>query len=326
MEIMSIFGIKLDTVLNHLIKYMQAGYSLRSDGLLEFSTTTHDQRKHVLDHFKRLGAEYLKPVSDALNGGIGYEELRLLRLYYLSSENLPLTPPTTNLPTQPFSKQIVCLANSRKYSGRCVAGKEWSGNRVGGWIRPVGGRDTGELSVKETQYKDGKTPDLLDIISVRLTKHSPHSYQTENYLMDEGVWVKKGRFPASDLAGLCDPVDCLWINGYHTQNGLNDRMPRETVEEQLKSSLLFIKPDNVVITVEEGANLLKKVRSRFSFAGEEYLLQITDPLIESRFFLKDIGDYPIDEKNIYLTISISEPYKGFCYKLVAGVLNLFENV
>ena len=34
----------------------------------------------------------------------------------------------------PTVKRIVCLANSRKLTGRCVAGKELlEGNRLGGW-------------------------------------------------------------------------------------------------------------------------------------------------------------------------------------------------
>ncbi|MGH7707024.1 MAG: dual OB domain-containing protein, partial [Vulcanimicrobiaceae bacterium] len=34
-------------------------------------------------------------------------------------------------------KRIVCLANSRKLQGRCVAGRELQKNGPGAWIRPV---------------------------------------------------------------------------------------------------------------------------------------------------------------------------------------------
>ena len=64
------------------------------------------------------------------------------------------------------------------------------------------------------------------------------------------------------------------------------------------------------------------MRSQFSFGGNEYRLQVTDPIIENRFFQEEIGDYLIDKKDIFITVSISEPYKGFCYKLVAGIINL----
>ena len=31
-------------------------------------------------------------------------------------------------------------------------------------------------------------------------------------------------------------------------------------------------------------------------------------------------EYPLENKNIYLTISLGEPFNGFCYKLVAAVM------
>jgi hypothetical protein len=34
-------------------------------------------------------------------------------------------------------KRILCLANSRKLSGRCVAGTEIVKGRPGTWLRPV---------------------------------------------------------------------------------------------------------------------------------------------------------------------------------------------
>ncbi len=47
-------------------------------------------------------------------------------------------------------KRIVCLANSRKYSGRCIAGKELlADGRPGRWIRPVSARENEEVSEHE---------------------------------------------------------------------------------------------------------------------------------------------------------------------------------
>jgi len=77
-------------------------------------------------------------------------------------------------------KRIVCLANSRKLNGRCIAGKELLGGRSVGWIRPVSAREHEEVSEYERQYEDGSDPQVLDIIDVSLLDPRPKSYQQEN--------------------------------------------------------------------------------------------------------------------------------------------------
>ncbi|WP_375233212.1 dual OB domain-containing protein [Pseudomonas syringae] len=37
----------------------------------------------------------------------------------------------------PHTLDMVCLANSWKHGGRCIAGKIYGGDRSGEWIRPV---------------------------------------------------------------------------------------------------------------------------------------------------------------------------------------------
>ena len=83
--IMERYGIKQGTVFDHFLKYLQAGESLRPDDLLSFSSLSSDQIGPVLDAFRRRGTDYLKPAHDALNGQIDYENLKILRVYYLST-------------------------------------------------------------------------------------------------------------------------------------------------------------------------------------------------------------------------------------------------
>jgi ATP-dependent DNA helicase RecQ len=82
--IMNQFEIKLATVFDHFLKYLRTGNRLRADAFLSFSSIDTDQNERVLDAFDRLGTDYLKPVYDFFDGRIDYEDLKVLRLYYLS--------------------------------------------------------------------------------------------------------------------------------------------------------------------------------------------------------------------------------------------------
>lgn len=218
------------------------------------------------------------------------------------------------------TKRIICLANSRKLSGRCVAGKETSDS--GSWIRPISDRDTEEVSWEERHYKDGGDPGVLDIIDIPLLGARPAECQQENWLLDpERYWTRVGRFSESDLDQLLDPVECLWVDGFSTRNGLNDRVPNREART-LASSLRFIRVNELVLSVfAPGADLgygKRKVQGQFRYAGNPYKLSVTDP-IEKRTYLKQ-GDGKYKLGACYMTISLGEPYGGARYKLIAAII------
>lgn len=106
------------------------------------------------------------------------------------------------------SKTIVCLANSRKLSGRCIAGREvMPGGYAGpadmrGWIRPVSACASNEVSEEERRYVDGSDPRVLDIIAIPVLA-GPHLHQTENWVIDDRrYWEKRGRLSSSSLSAL----------------------------------------------------------------------------------------------------------------------------
>ncbi len=53
------------------------------DEFLALSALSPDQQAAVLETYERLGTEQLKPVFDAMDEKVCYDELHLLRLYYL---------------------------------------------------------------------------------------------------------------------------------------------------------------------------------------------------------------------------------------------------
>lgn len=138
-----------------------------------------------------------------------------------------------------IDKTIVCLASSRKLSKRCVAGKEIVNNQLThNWIRPVSRHHMGELSETEIVLKNGKGPKILDIVTIALIQHQSHPYQTENYLIDHHqAWRKQSSLSAALLPHMCDKVESIWINGYHSFHGKNDKMPLELVTENIDTAI-----------------------------------------------------------------------------------------
>jgi hypothetical protein len=222
-------------------------------------------------------------------------------------------------------KRIVCLANSRKLHGRCVAGRELLAGKPGEWVRPVSGREYEEVSEYERQYEDGSDPRVLDIIDIPLIGPKAKSHQSENWLLDpDAYWSKVGEFGHGDLDLLTDTSGSIWINGHHTYNGRNDCVPAEEADKTDGSLKLIAVDDGIQLHVyrpaEAFGNPKRRVQAEFSFSGANYRLWVTDPLIETAYLAQADGVYTLSSS--YLTFSLSEPWNGRCYKLVAAIIGV----
>ena len=180
-------------------------------------------------------------------------------------------------------RKIICLANSRKYSGRCIAGKELLPGGIGGWIRVVSGSRTGELTIKEITMQNGSPPELLDLIALYTEEGAAHRYQSENRFAGDTLWIWDRKMSPSILPRLCDEPEHLWINGYSSAGGVNDRIPLDLADKNLASTLLFITVERLCIVVGEDARGLQRIRGEFIYHRINYRLVVTDPAIESRY-------------------------------------------
>ncbi len=79
-------GVKEVTILTHLKKYLDEGNDLRLDGLLQASSLSDRQRDQVMKAMDEKSPLMLRPVYDLLNKQIGYDELRIMQLFYLASK------------------------------------------------------------------------------------------------------------------------------------------------------------------------------------------------------------------------------------------------
>jgi hypothetical protein len=228
----------------------------------------------------------------------------------------------------PYTKTVVCLANSKKLRGRCVAGKELRDGAFGNWIRPVGICATGEL-YGERLYDGGVDPELLDVVEMQLIEPRPAEYQTENHLVDAQVrWKRIGKLAPQDLARVVEPPSGpLWINGDHTGHGFNDQI-RSEIANSLTTSLKLLQPEALRLIVQtEGAdfgNPRRTVRGSFSFGGCDYTFSVTDPVFREEMFTYPDG-FAAELQKPILCISLSEKFatRNACYKLIAGVIRTF---
>lgn len=220
--------------------------------------------------------------------------------------------------------RIVCLANSRKLNGRCIAGIEWDGETAGSWLRPVSDREHEEISEEERRYHNGADPQLLDIIRVPILEVRPSGHQVENVLLNpEYYWKLEGHLSVGALSGFPLERGRLWINGHHTIAGLNDQIP--VVElAAIRSSLALIRVEAISFEVcVPGAafnNPKRRVQGQFTHAGERYALWVTDPLIERQYLALENGSYASGAA--YLTISLGEPFNDHSQKLIAAVMKI----
>jgi Dual OB-containing domain len=224
----------------------------------------------------------------------------------------------------PYVKRIVCLANSYKTGGTCIAGKEVLANGYGGWIRPVSARSTAEVSLSESRYENCSSPKLLDIMDVALLNPAPQHHQTENHVIDTTQrWTKVGELPWEALAQLVDRPPTLWINRDSTSAGTFNCISQAEATT-LHDSLTLIRPGNFAIEVAThtwvgGAK--RRYAGNFNYKGVYYSLNLTDPVARRAFGTRGEGEYPLTEA--YLCVSLTEPYKedGRCHKLVAAVIH-----
>jgi hypothetical protein len=220
--------------------------------------------------------------------------------------------------------QMVCLANSKKPGGRCVAGKISTGQYQNYWIRPVAPRANRTITLDDQAYEDGEHPSLLDVINITYSDRQAQTFQQENHIIhDTEWWELVGQFDTRNLHTLVDTPQSLWeTTNDDSYSGLNDRIPARNLVDA-RPSLFLIRPERVRIKVSsEGAyrgdNRLM-VRAFFTYNRISYGLKVTDLVFESKYQRRGAGEY--DAENIlYFTVSLGEvDERGYGYKLVAAV-------
>jgi hypothetical protein len=214
--------------------------------------------------------------------------------------------------------RFVCLANSRKLGGRCVAGLRMRGNQVkiGDWVRPVSRSEHGEVPIP--RYDDGREMrigDVVDFDEGQPRRHLP-GYQPEN-ISYSGSWRRAGTVTWGTLCRLAESKQEPWPAGVSSSMGRNDRFVFQQAPLVRRSLTLQRVEDLELIVLQNPHSNKLEVRGEFSIGGATLRLKVTDPVAEARLRSSQksasIGD-------ALLCLSLGEPYEGYVYKLLSGVI------
>lgn len=217
-----------------------------------------------------------------------------------------------------MKKTILCLANSKKYSGRCIAGIEITPKPGGGWqmmrqhgkpkwLRPVSMQEHGQVDEKEVQ--DIR---LLDVVEFDMMEESPQGFQTENV-----------RLVPKSLRKICEmPRDPALLDVLaDAQTDLifgkpGKRVPKEEIAG-LDHSLLFAKVERVDIYYPVVYKTLNP-RAYVRFGGNTYDLPVTD--LQTILELQENPRLLEGFENLYCTFSLGVEFEGWYYKIAAGIV------
>ncbi|CAK8718775.1 hypothetical protein GMJAKD_08040 [Candidatus Electrothrix aarhusensis] len=213
-----------------------------------------------------------------------------------------------------MSTKIICLANSKKYNERCVAGiaVEKPGdvykilkceNKIK-WIRPVSQNGHGEFPVSIAQGIK-----LLDIVEFTILNYCPSGYQSENAYFDGNSvrQVASIKLSSSNLDKLTSNCGLLFGNrGKAVHPDEIDTLDHSLVFIKVEEYQAYIKPEN------------NQLRMTFSYQSNKYDLSVTD--MQFDFLYRGNAAVLHNINHLYLTVSLAVEYNGWHTKLIAGVV------
>lgn len=218
-------------------------------------------------------------------------------------------------------KLFICLANSKKYNQRCIAGIELKRSFRKGykyeivrrddnpiWLRPVSDSEHGEVSPELVDHIN-----LLDIVEISVTAVVPQGHQSENVLFDNRRLQVVDRIDGNET--LIDKL--LTVDAPDLFGNTGNAVHANDVG-QLHHSLVLIKPSDVSVYETTSYRGSPQTRARFTYNTTRYDLPVTDIGFEEKF--RQNPDILQASPHIYCIVSLGVEFNEQHYKLVAGIL------
>lgn len=218
-----------------------------------------------------------------------------------------------------MDKFFICLANSYKRGGRCVAGVEidyrdlndWTIvkniDSIPKWIRPIAPTQFGEIP-----ESSAFNCNCFSIVKLTDATPCPHNMHTEDTSYSR-------MFSIGCIQPTREIIDKLLDTAHRSPFGNHGKALKADKETGNNYSLMLIRPENAVAFEEEIFGKLR-VKIEFSYNDFSYSLPVTDPFF-LQFFRKS-NEKRIELSDIYLVLSLGLEYEGWHHKLIASVIQL----
>lgn len=204
--------------------------------------------------------------------------------------------------------RIVCLANSFKLHGRCLAGILLDDNNIpikpNIWFRPISKTKHGEVDTAIVSHIN-----LLDIIELEVSDFiDKNNYQSENVYFTDNSIRKIGVLDKKYLDNMIETDSLIFGNR------------KKAISKDcicfLQKSLMFIKIESYEVVLDSFQGK-EKIKISFQYKDIHYdKITITDP-----FFIYEYRQNKFSNiKPIYLSLSVAMKYNDWYTKLVAGVI------
>ncbi len=211
--------------------------------------------------------------------------------------------------------EIICLANSFKHQGRCIAGID---RKSGQWVRPVSDLDDGRIPIDSKLIPVDRIR-TLDILSIPIDFNKTSGHEIENLGYENSPWQIIGQAEVASLLKYCEQ-ELLFPN-------YGKAIPYEDLEAKAPVRTLQLLEVKSFICRRNSNGKWRGVIADKKYNFVDIDLSITDPII-----LEKLNRNESISSHCLLCLSLSQPFQKevngslLCYRLIAGVIEILPEL
>lgn len=215
-----------------------------------------------------------------------------------------------------MEKEVIILTKSDKNGGYCVAGID---KENGKFIRLVSEDYSSHYALDDNDliYKDGQSfVKVMDIVRVKLKGRQHCIEQPENYIIDDGYYMKK-----IGVSNRQEISQYLMNQEYIFYNNLNSISEEELKCQLQKYSLIMFKVSELKLWADK-FNEGRLTANFIHFENEYRFIKVTDHNLTDKYYERVINSSPrpLILNNAILIMSLAPEHYGKHYKLVANII------